>query len=444
MKMNTAGCNSAHPSCQANNGLGIFGGRRAVGASHHAKGLAIAIGLTLLAVCNTPAQQSSSRPNNSSYGGGFNRAGSTASGAGASSQYNANGAVGNATISIDPDTHNVTILADEETTKHIAEVITNLDRPQPQVLIKVVFVQVTHSDALDIGLEGGLTKPLGDNVTGIGVNSFGLSALSSGTGSNAPVLNAFGLPIQSFQQISPFASGQGAGMYQVLGNDFQATLRAIAAAGKAEVLSRPSILARNNQPASVVVGQYVPLVTSVSYNTISGAPINSVTYTPVGIILTVTPYITSDGLVQMIVAPQTSSIDPNSTVPIAQGVNAPVIDTVSANTVAVTPSGQTVVIGGLMQRTKASSETKIPLLGDIPWLGNLFKRTTTSSDKEELLIFLTPYVIQAPSQLASMSAYEQNHSLVPKSYSEAELDRLLDKLPTNSVLGTTLSVPVSR
>jgi general secretion pathway protein D len=224
-------------------------------------------------------------------------------------------------------------------------------------------------------------------------------------------------------------------MYQILGNDFQATLRAIAQAGKAEVLSRPSILARNNQPASVVVGQYVPLITSVSYNSISGAPINSVTYTDVGIILTVTPYITSNGMVEMIVAPQTSSIDPTLTVPIAQGVNAPVIDTVAANTVAITPNGQTVVIGGLMQRAKSSAEQKIPFLGDIPLLGNLFKRKTTSNAHEELLIFLTPYVIQAPTQLAALSKDERNRSLIPKSYSEQELDRFLDKVPVKQSKG---------
>ena len=162
-----------------------------------------------------------------------------------------------------------------------------------------------------------------------------------------------------------------------------------------------------------------------------------------GIILTVTPYITSAGLVQMIIAPQTSSIDPTTTIQIAQGVNAPVIDTVSANTVAVTPSGQTVVIGGLMQRTKSVAETKIPILGDIPLLGNLFKRKTTSTAKEELLIFLTPYVIQAPSQLAEMSAYERGHSLIPKSYSEEELDRLLDKLPVKPTKGKSPSTPSS-
>jgi len=401
-------------------------------------------GFGLLAGGEIQAQQQSQRPTGApGGGGGLNRNNTATSGNTGGAQYNANGAVGNATISIDPDTHNVTIIADEETTKYISEVITNLDRPQPQVLIKVVFVQVTHSDALDLGVEGGWMNGIRASINNAGASSFGLSSLSSGTGSNAPTANAFGLPVQSFQQIAPFAAGPGAGLYQVLGKDFQATLRAIAAAGKAEVLSRPSILARNNQPASVVVGQYVPLVTSVSYNTISGAPINSISYTSVGIILTVTPYITSDGLVQMIIAPQTSSIDPNTTVQIAQGVNAPVIDTISANTVAVTPSGQTVVIGGLMQRTKSMTETKIPVLGDIPFLGNLFKRKVTSTAKEELMIFLTPYVIQAPAQLASMATYERGHSLIPKSYSEEELDRLLDKLPVKPGKGKNLPPPSS-
>jgi general secretion pathway protein D len=368
-------------------------------------------------------------------GGGANRGAANGASSSGSQQYNANGTVGNATISYDPDTHNITIIADKDTTEEISGMISNLDRPQPQVLIKVVFLQVTHSDATDIGVEGGWMKGIGASLTGAVANSFGLSSLSSGTGSNAPVVNTFGMPIQSFQAIAPFAAGPGAGMYQILGNDFQATLRAIAAAGKAEVLSRPSILARNNQPASVIMGQEVPLITSVSFNTISGAPINSVTYTSVGIILTVTPYITSDGMVQMIVAPQDSSIDPTLTVPIAQGVNAPVIDTVSANTVAITPNGQTVVIGGLMERDKSSSEQKIPILGDIPFLGNVFKRRVASNSHEELMIFLTPYVIQAPQQLAALSKTERARDLIPKSYSEEELDRFLDKVPVKQSKG---------
>jgi general secretion pathway protein D len=393
---------------------------------------AAALAICLCSAMDLHAQQRPATGGFGGFGGGGGGGANRGAASGSSSsgqQYNPNGAVGNVTISFDPDTHNITVIADDETTRYISQVVSNLDRPQPQVLIKVVFVQVTHSDALDFGVEGGWMNGISAGKTGVFENVFGLSGLASGTGSNAPITNPFGQPIQSFQQIAPFAAGPGAGMYQVLGSDFQATLRAIAAAGKAEVLSRPSILARNDQPAMVQVGQNVPLVTSVSFNTLSGTPINSITYTPVGIILTVTPYITQDGLVQMIVSPQDSSINPTLTVPIGAGVSAPVIDIVAANTVVITPNGQTVVIGGLMQHTKASSESKIPFLGDIPVLGNLFKRKTTSMAKEELLIFLTPYVIDAPSKLIAMSNNERAHSLVPKSYSEQELDRFLDKLP---------------
>jgi general secretion pathway protein D len=219
-----------------------------------------------------------------------------------------------------------------------------------------------------------------------------------------------------------------AGNYSILGQDFSATLRAIAQNGKAQLLSRPSVLARNNQPATIVVGQQVPLITNVRYDTFGNA-INSVTYQNVGIILKVTPFITGDGVVQMMVQPQTSSLDPTVSVPISSGVNAPVIDIRSADTVVLTPDGQTVVIGGLMRNDSAENISKVPFLGDIPLLGNLFRHKSTSSAKTELLIFLTPYVVQAPTQLAGLSEKEKVRTLVPKSYSEQELDRFLDKVP---------------
>ena len=159
------------------------------------------------------------------------------------------------------------------------------------------------------------------------------------------------------------------------------TLHAIAQAGKAKVLSRPSILARNNQPATITVGQQVPLITGVTYDSFGNSH-NAITYTSVGVILRVTPFITEDGLVEMMVSPQIPELDPNPSIPISASANgtvitAPVIDIRSADTVAVTPDGQTVVIGGLMQTTKTENVTKIPFLGDIPLLGNLFKRTAT-------------------------------------------------------------------
>jgi general secretion pathway protein D len=118
-------------------------------------------------------------------------------------------------------------------------------------------------------------------------------------------------------------------------------------------------LTRNNQPATITVGQSVPLVTSVSYNGLNGLPINAITYQSVGIILRVTPFITSDGMVEMIVSPQISQLS-SQTVPVSLGVNAPIIDMRSADTVVVTPDAQTVIIGGLMQNQKTKPKAKFP------------------------------------------------------------------------------------
>jgi general secretion pathway protein D len=248
-----------------------------------------------------------------------------------------------------------------------------------------------------------------------------------------PQTNAFG--INNFFGLAN--SPGNAGTYSLLGENFTATLRAIAQAGKAQLLSRPSILARNNQPAMIQIGQNVPLITNVRYDTFGNA-INSISYQPVGIILKVTPFITSDGMVQMIVQPSTSAIDPSSSVPVSSGVFAPVIDVRSADTVVITPDGQTIVIGGLMRNDSGEVVTKIPYLGDIPLLGNLFRHKTTQSQKVELIIFMTPHVVQSPTMLASVATHEQNHMLVPKSYSETELDRFLEKVPTKPLdMGTS-------
>jgi general secretion pathway protein D len=396
--------------------------------------LITAIAIAVSGALSLHAQQQGGFGGFGGFGGGGGGGGNANRGTSSSQQtYNPNGNVGNANISIDPDSHNITIIADEATTKYIQEVVNNLDRPQPQVLIKVVFLEVTHSDSLDLGIEGSYNRNLGGGLSRITGYMTNFSLINAGT-SNAAIVPSGLKPItSSFAGNNNFglASQTGsAGTYSIIGQDFQATLRAIAQAGKSQLLSRPSILARNNQPATIVVGQQVPLITNVRYDTFGNA-INSITYQNVGIILKVTPFITGEGLVQMIVQPQTSSVnpDPNTRQPISAGVSAPVIDIRSADTVVVTPDGQTVVIGGLMQNDTASGESKIPFLGDIPFLGNLFKHKTKSSAKTELLIFLTPHVIEAPSQLASLTDKEKNHTFTPKSYSEDELDRFLEKVP---------------
>ena len=314
-------------------------------------------------------------------------------------EYNNSTMVGEAMISSDPETRKLIVITDDETNLHISQVITNLDRPKPQVLIKVVFLEVTRRDGSDIGVEAKYTHRINDSKTGEASSLFG------------------GLASQ--------ATG---GFYKVLSDDLELTLRAIQEAGKTEVLSRPSILTRNNQEAVITVGQELPFITN-SRITDNGQTINTIEYQDIGIILRVTPFITSDGLVEMIVAPEISTLT-DKTVPISNNAQAPVIAKRSAETVVVTADGKTVVIGGLMENNKTESQQKIPILGDIPLLGNAFKRKIKQNNKTELIIFLTPYVVPDPGALGRMTRSETTKSeLAPKSFSDKDLDRFLDGLP---------------
>src|SRR5438477_1288635 len=110
-------------------------------------------------------------------------------------QYPINGTVGDAVFSIDPETRRLVVIADEDTGQYISEVVSNLDRPKPQVLIKVVFLEVTYNNSSDIGVEGAWGKGIGDSMTAAATHAFGLSGISSAVGSNAPLANAFGSPL---------------------------------------------------------------------------------------------------------------------------------------------------------------------------------------------------------------------------------------------------------
>ena len=363
--------------------------------------LGVAAALIFFSAADLFAQQQqrqTARPTGRATNGGL-------SGARGSGEYPRSTDVGEAMISVDPETRKIIVIADEETNLQVQNVIQSLDRPKPQVLIKVVFVQVTLGNDLDLGVEASYTHT---------------SNSSTGT-----VGTAFGLK-------SVAAAAAGGGFYSLVGEDFDVMIRALQVRGQTEILSRPSILARNNQQAVIVVGQEVPFITNTRFDAVNGQ-INTVTYEDIGIILRVTPFISSDGLVEMIVAPEISSIS-DRTVTIAQGVEAAVIDKRSADTVVVTPNGQTVAIGGLIGTQKTVQDRRVPVLGDIPVLGNLFKRKITSHIKTELLIFLTPFVIQHPGDLAKMTDDEKGKlQAAPNAFSEEETKRFLDGLPLRNL-----------
>ena len=349
-------------------------------------------------------------------------------GAGSTRQYYPSGTVGEAIVTADPETRRLIVITDEETSEYVSQVITNLDQPKPQVLIKVVFMEVTYRNASDIGVEAGMRKRVHDSEKNPAdaalANVFGVSSLG-GSASNS-IVNSFGMPLSAFAPIPP-----GAGLYQILSSDFQATLRAIVQNGKSQILSRPSILTRNSQQATISLGQEVPLITNTRFDAVNGQ-INTVTYQNVGIILRVTPFITDDNKVEMIVSPETSELaDRSQWVPIGGGAAAPVINSRVADTVVVVPDAQTAVIGGLMSNVKSESENKIPILGDIPGLGLLFKRKIKDNTKAELVIFLTPHIVRSSTQLASVSASEREKAeLQKKSFSEDDLNRFLEGVPT--------------
>jgi general secretion pathway protein D len=321
----------------------------------------------------------------------------------ASAQQAASGLEGQVSIIADTDTNSLLIRTSPGNYDRVKAILDELDRPMRQVLIKVLIAEVTHDNGVDFGTEFSvLNLRLATDYAG-------------NTVTRGPQgVTDFGIP-------NPGASNSGL-VVQLLEQNFSATIRALETAGKLDVLSRPYILASDNQLASITVGQEVPFITN-SRITDTGQTINTIEYGDVGILLDVVPQINPDGLVILDVAPEISTLT-GTTVPISELVSAPVIAKRSAQSRVAVMSGQTVVIGGLMEDRVTQSVSKIPLLGDIPLLGELFKRTNTNKSKTELLIFLTPHVAADPRLLSDMSKDEVDGTkLVPNAVAPGVYDQ---------------------
>ena len=285
---------------------------------------------------------------------------------------------GKVLVVAEPDTNSLLVTTAAKYERQVRAIIEELDHPVAQVLIKVLIAEVTHSNSEDLGVD--------------------FSAMNTRAGGQGQAFTT-NLGNASAQTMSGGLSAT------VLESNVAATLHALATRGKLDVLSRPYILASDNQEANIVVGQIVPFITESRLDE-NNNTINTVQYQNIGIILDVTPHINPDGLVILDVAPQISALSA-SQVTISNGVTSPVFDQRSANSRVGIMDGQTIVIGGLMQDQNTTTLQRIPLLGSIPFLGTLFSRNQVSKVKTELLIFLTPHVAaQAPS-LQPMTDDEQ-------------------------------------
>ncbi|HOW68999.1 MAG TPA: secretin N-terminal domain-containing protein [Phycisphaerae bacterium] len=269
----------------------------------------------------------------------------------------------------------------------VVAMVNELDRAPAQVMIQVLMAEVTISDNFELGMEFALQDLV------FSENKY--------TGPNGVVQG------EGFDKIlgtSVGAVGQSGGRgisFTVTGEDFDFLFHALQAEGQLEVLSRPSIMVQDNQDAEITIGQRVPTVQDVVVSS-SGVVTPSVTYEKVGVILKVTPIVNADGYVNLEVSPEVSQIG-QSPVTISTGVSLPTFDERSAKTTVTVKNGETVIIGGLITSNETKSESKVPLVGDIPGIGNLFRASTRKTSRTELIIMLTPHVIRTPEEARTLS-----------------------------------------
>lgn len=257
--------------------------------------------------------------------------------------------------------------------QRIVKLLERLDNMPTQVLIEVLVAEVTLNHDLQYGVEWALKK--GELRTHSAEFNFGAVAGEGRLGLQG------GIAFDSATDIFKFLN--------FLASDTDVT-----------VVSSPQVLVLNNEAATVNVGKQVPVVTSqiadinnntTATSTVTTAANQTVQYKDTGVILNVTPRINAEGIILLEIDQQVSSVEDA----IKGGVNSPTISTKQIKTKLAVKDGQSILMGGLIAKTASDKDSGLPLLKDVPGLGWLFKQKGTSSTKTELLLMVTPYVIES-------------------------------------------------
>ncbi len=284
-------------------------------------------------------------------------------------------------------TNSLVIVAPDHVYNSLRTVIDKLDARRAQVYVEALIVEVSASVASEFGIQwqdlsglnrGGSQVIGGTNFGGTGTNIIGaaanISAVNSGLNIGI-VRGRINIP----------------GVGEVL--NLGALARALEADQKGNVLSTPNILTLDNEEGKIVVGQNVPFVTGSFTQTANAStnPFQTIERKDIGLTLKVTPQVAEGGTVKLKAFLEVSSVVPTTTA--VKSVDLITNKRSIENTVLV-DDGQIVVIGGLIQDDTKNNESKVPLLGDIPFVGNLFKYQTKNRDKTNLMVFLRPYVLR--------------------------------------------------
>ncbi|MCB0327594.1 MAG: type II secretion system secretin GspD [Bdellovibrionales bacterium] len=330
------------------------------------------------------SSSSSSSSKDSSSASSTKSSPTTFSGGGSSGVFE-----GEIRVAADPGTNALVITASPNDFLSLKPVIDQLDVRRPQVFVEALIMEVAMGKNLDVGVRAhgvagnglyGASQVGGSDVT----STNPLSALSGG----------LGLGFASFSKLIPGTKLPSQGVI----------LKAMQTNNNVNVLSAPNILTTDNQKAEIKIGKKVSYVSSETTNA-AGSPVRNWATTDVNLELHVTPQINDGNEVTMeieqIIDDLIGTVDKIK----ENGVNT---SSRKAKTTVIAQNQQTVVIGGLIKDKENQVKTKVPILGDIPIFGNLFKQKNTESEKVNLMVFITPHIIRDPKDMTRVSVMKNN------------------------------------
>ena len=360
-------------------------------------------------LATSAASSSTASASNSSNSAGLGGSGGLGMGAGGgSSSANSNQPSTGGQIQADPTTNSLIITAPEPQYRQLRAVIDKLDGRRAQVLVESLIVEVTASKLAEFGIQWqSVLGSKGDGVVGaIGTNSAvsggNILSLAAGIASGSTsALDSVGRGLNF--ALAPRVNGQY--YLGALANFLQNS-------GDANVLSTPNLMTLDNEEAKIVIGNNVPFVTGSYANTTGNNSVNPFTTVErkdVGLMLRVRPQINENGTVKMAIYQEVSKIDGNT----VKDVNGPTTSKRSIESNVLVEDGSIIVLGGLLEDSYQQAEDKVPLMGDIPVLGNLFRSENRSRKKTNLMVFLRPVVVRdaAASDALMLDRYDAIRAL---------------------------------
>jgi type IV pilus assembly protein PilQ len=284
----------------------------------------------------------------------------------------------------DPRTNTLIIRDIQSTIPRIDDLIKQLDRKSQQVEIEARVVLASRSFAQDVGTQIALAGANGGNVLG-GAQQVGTSPFShAAPAAPPPLVSAGTTSMPLLTNLGATAATSGLSFEHIAGSfAIDMIITAMESKGVGKLLSAPKVVTQNNTEGTSQQGTQIPIQTNIN-NTISTQYISAV------LMLKVTPQITADGTIFMIVHIENTQID--SGIPAILGQ--PALSTQSVDDQVLARDGETIMLGGVMVNSQTTQYNEVPLLGSIPVIGNLFKHRTISVQSQELWFFLTPRVTQ--------------------------------------------------